>query len=80
VKRFALLLILSLSACTTLEPKLDRVEATIIIRDEVEYGGLDVCGFAAWIEDQCIIVIKREYYPDCIEHEIRHCFEGQYHD
>lgn len=79
MKRFALLLILSLTACTTLDSKLDRVEAIIIIRDEVEYGGLDVCGFAAWIEDRCIIVIKQEYYPDCILHEILHCFHGQYH-
>jgi hypothetical protein len=79
VKRFALLLILSLTACTTLEPKRDRVEATIIIRDEVKYGDLDVCGFAAWSKDRCIIVIERKHYPHCILHEIQHCFEGQYH-
>lgn len=74
-----LLSCLGLSACKSYETKTDRVEATIIIKDEVEYGGLDVCGFAAWHEDRCIIVIKRDYYPSCIEHEIRHCFEGKYH-
>lgn len=74
-----LLLVILLTGCTAVEPKLDRVEATIIIRDEVAYGGKDVCGFAAWHKDQCIVVIKRSCYPDIIEHEIRHCFDGNYH-
>lgn len=80
MKLFILLLIsLSVSSCQEYNLNHDKVEATIVIRDEVKYGNLDVCGYAAWSGSKCIIVIKREYYPQCLTHEIRHCFEGKYH-
>lgn len=65
--------------CSQPKPSIDKVEATIIIRDEVEYGNKSVCGFAYWKGERCIVIIKCSCYPDIIEHEIRHCFEGNYH-
>jgi len=26
----------------------------------------------------CVITLRQ--YPECLLHEIRHCFEGQWHD
>ena len=74
-----LLLALFLVGCGEYNIKQERVEATVILRDEVKFGGRDACGFAYWDSKKCIIVIKRDSYPRCLEHELRHCFEGKFH-
>lgn len=39
----------------------------------------DYNGYATWAGDQCDIVLRRSTYPRCMQHEVRHCFEGDFH-
>ena len=39
--------------------------------------GLETRGLAVWQEGECQILLRK--YPECLLHEVRHCFEGEWH-
>lgn len=78
---FSILLLLVLAGCDT-EYKLYRDKAffEITIVDEiVPYKGDNVVGYTDCKLGVCSVQILRSHYPDCIEHEVRHGFEGYWH-
>lgn len=77
----ALCLTLLLSGCdffeSTAKPKRDAVFVQIELVDDLpmrQYGSAQCSG-----DGVCILKIKRDTYPMCIAHEVRHAFEGDFH-
>lgn len=60
------------------EPLTDNMLVSVLIVDD---DVLPANTFADASANQgfCVVRIKRSVYPDCIKHEIRHCFEGNWH-
>lgn len=74
-------LALLLSGCgffdATTKPKRDEVFVAIKLVDDLpmrQYGEAR-CS----VDGVCILEIKRDTYPMCITHEVRHAFEGNFH-
>ena len=59
--------------------KTDRTTVVIDLVDRVDNRGS--YGMAVWSDDhkRCHVKILKSHYPHCITHEIRHCFEGDFH-
>ncbi|MNZ43824.1 hypothetical protein D3C78_614360 [compost metagenome] len=55
-------------------PKLQRAVSTITVRVDPD---LRSPGWADWKGDACRIILRE--YPLCLAHEVRHCFEGDWH-
>lgn len=45
---------------------------------KLEGGDFNVLGIAEIVGSTCTIYIRR--YPQCLLHEVRHCFEGNWHE
>lgn len=77
----ALLMLVITTGCTVplYDIKTDRVVVVIDLVDETIVPG--AYGTARWSSshDFCRVQIRKDVYPACITHEIRHCFEGQFH-
>lgn len=43
----------------------------------IEVPSLKQSGYATWKGDTCLIELRK--YPVCLAHEVRHCFEGHFH-
>ena len=59
------------------KPKRDEVFVAIKLVDDLpmrQYGEAQCTGVGV-----CTIKLKRDTYPMCITHEIRHAFEGNFH-
>lgn len=86
---------LLLTACSIGPTKYDRIQdsatVTVHIVDELPVNktpnvlaethcmyGKDSSGKVVVAED-CKIYIKKELYPRCLAHELRHVFEGDWH-
>lgn len=76
----ALLIVLTLLAggctATMYDRHRDEVFAHIKLVGDLPAG---TYGTAQCKDGICYIEIRRESYPDCITHEIRHGFEGDWH-
>ena len=75
-----LLLAISLVACAqTYDIKTDKTVVVVELVDRVDNRGS--YGMAVWSDDhkRCHVRVLRSIYPHCITHEIRHCFEGDFH-
>lgn len=75
-----IILALLLSGCNESQktPERDEVFARIRLVDDIpQHPG--AYGYATCNEGVCDIQIRRDIYPDCITHEIRHGFEGLWH-
>lgn len=75
-------LLLLLAGCdyfdASAKPQRDTVFVQIQLVDDLpmrQYGEARCSG-----EGVCILKIKRATYPMCIAHEVRHAFEGAFHD
>jgi len=81
MKIFSVLLLLALAGCESeYNTVRDKAFFEITIVDEiVPYQGDEVVGYADCKFGLCSIQILRSHYPDCIEHEIRHGFEDDWH-
>lgn len=74
-------LALLLAGCAAPEPVRDSafihfklVDAVTITSMEGK-AGVAICTSAGI----CEIQIRRDRYPECVEHEVRHAFEGPWH-
>jgi hypothetical protein len=79
------LLVLLLSGCGTFEanPKYSRVVVTWDVVEEEQVS--EKCGFnatacAKWRGNKCTIITPRETTMETLGHELRHCFEGHWHN
>ena len=73
----ALLLCVLLTACTTLgapRPVLERTASIINVKID---QALPTLGHAQWVGQLCTITLRE--YPVCLQHEVRHCLEGDWH-
>ena len=72
-----LLIALLLSGCHSLpRPVHQEVLTRITLVDDLPPG---VYGVATWTGSFCSIRLRRDTYPTCLQHEQRHCFEGDFH-
>ena len=82
-KIFSVLLLIALTGCTQ-RYDLIRTEAFVhykIVDELTPPQKPNVVGFTRCSEGGiCEIQILRDYYPECLEHEDRHIFEGDWHD
>lgn len=71
---------LLLSGCAFFsEPPPLRDEAIVHIKlvDNLPYGHY---GKATCAEGLCTVLLRRDTYPYCLGHEVRHAFEGNWHE
>ena len=72
-----------ISGCATQEPSPShvpvRTDMHVILRTPVDHDNPRILGTAIYLPtiNTCIITLRK--YPACLLHEIRHCFEGQWH-
>lgn len=74
-----LLVVLTTGCITTYTPTRDTIVAKITLVDDIN-GNPKQLGEATCNLGVCDIKIRRDSYPACITHEIRHGFEGLWHD
>lgn len=73
------LVLIALSGCSIFDgprPLHSNVTVDITLADHVSGG---YAGRAFWFDNQCQVLLLRDSYPRCLQHEIRHCFEGAFH-
>lgn len=79
-----ILLALLLTGCDMFDnPKgTPKSDEAVIIMTLVDDDALPANTYAqaTYNEIICEVKIKRSVYPDCIKHEVRHCFEGNWHE
>ena len=79
------LVVLLLTGCGTFvaEPRYSRIVLTWDVVEEEQVS--EKCGFnatacAKWRGNKCTIITPRETTMETLGHEVRHCFEGHWHD
>ena len=55
--------------------KLQKYTSTIVIEEDTE---LETLGRQQTVGGICFIKLKK--YPTCLQHEVRHCIEGNFHE
>lgn len=75
------LLFFALTGCSYyLQPEIDEVDVTLRIVDEFPGEPLKYGETECYKEgNYCILTIRRDVYPGCFVHEIRHAMEGEWH-
>lgn len=68
------------STVDTDKVRTDTFKIKVNLQDRVIYKGQTVSGLAVWKDDWCIIALPEDEYPGCLEHEVRHCLEGNFHE
>jgi len=81
MKALIFAVIIALPGCaafdTTRTPPLySEVSARVILTDDMP---ANKNGYADWNGSVCTIHLKRSQYPYCMTHELRHCFEHDWH-
>ena len=73
-----LVALMVLSGCAYEAPVPVRTDMRVIIKAPQDYAD-DKMGTATYLPatNTCIVTLRQ--YPECLLHEIRHCFEGQWH-
>ena len=74
-------LALLLTACTT--HTIDRPEVVVISRvveTLPEWCPERALACAERFEAACYVYVRADIYPRCVEHEMRHCHEGLWHE
>jgi hypothetical protein len=71
------LLCLMLTGCAA--PQVYNIERKTVTVTVVEVKGLPTLGRASWGNNGMCFIALREY-PKCLQHEMRHCLEGKWHD
>lgn len=78
----AVITIAGLAGCGEPDPtSINQIDFDLKIRlvDEVRYNDAIVSGLSEWGEGWCIVTLPVDEYPRCLQHEIRHCIEGDFH-
>jgi hypothetical protein len=72
------LLALALTGCAYTPPEPVRTDMRVILR-EMDHEDQAVAGTATYLPpiNTCVVTLRE--YPQCLLHELRHCFEGQWH-
>jgi hypothetical protein len=81
--RLGLILALLLTGCEkfTAEPKYSRVVLTWEFSENItEKCGDNALACAKWKGNKCTIITPRQTTMETVGHEVRHCFEGHWHD
>ena len=69
-------LALLLAACDLVDNvEFDKFNSRVVIEED---STLDVLGRQQTVGGVCFIKLKK--YPMCLQHEIRHCIEGNWHE
>ena len=71
--------LLSVGCATTHNIQTDNVDIKFTIVDELPNRALATALFD-FHNNICLVKIRRDVYPYCIVHEIRHCVEGNWHE
>jgi hypothetical protein len=79
-----LAIVLVLSGCATDEvarvPVRNDVLLHVRLVEHIDYKpGTEAFGLTRCANDVCVVEILRDRYPYCLQHEIRHIFEGDWH-
>jgi len=82
MKALILIALITLQGCSVFEPirsqpLYSEVTARVILTDDMPNN---VHGVATWSNNICTIHLRRSKYPYCMAHELRHCFEHNWHD
>ena len=79
---FALVLVLLTGCDSEQKPIIDQALFSVTLVDEpgTNWPAGSVAVTYAAGTGHSRIEILRDYYPECLEHEIRHVFEGPWHD
>lgn len=77
-KIYLIILSLCLSACSLFDDRVYDIKRTRMRIELIIRSDLPVSGRATWGVGWCKIELKQ--YPICLKHELRHCFEGYWHD
>ena len=77
-----LVLCLLLSACTTTHLPVNQEPMRIRVQlvPSILHDGKQVSGLAIQGDGWCDVKLLEEEYPRCLQHEIRHCLEGNFHE
>lgn len=73
---------LLLAGCDQTPVNIERTEALVHIQlvDQIDYKpGWDALGVTRCANGVCVIQIRRDMYPRCLTHELRHVMEGDWH-
>lgn len=73
---------LLMAGCDQTPSQIERTDAIVHIRlvDSIDYKqGYDAMGLTRCANGVCVVEIRRDLYPACVTHEIRHVFEGDWH-
>ena len=79
MKSVIAVLCLMLSGCAIFSapvPRHNQVSVTVELVDSLPNN---YTGMAVWNGPSCHVRLLRSAYPRCLQHEIRHCFEGPFH-
>lgn len=81
VRGLACLPLVLAAGCASLfdgpRPTRDEVFVRIRLVDDLPYGKF---GMASCFQGICQVQLRRETYPYCLLHELRHPFEGNFHE
>ncbi len=58
-------------------PTVDAIVATVMLTEDLPPF---IMGEAHYGGAVCQVKIRKSNYPNCLTHELRHCFEGKWHD
>ena len=81
MKTLLTMLLLTLTGCAAFDtertpPMYSEVSARVILTDDLP---ANINANAVWDGSVCTIHIKSRQYPYCMTHELRHCFEHDWH-
>lgn len=74
--------LVALSGCDQSPAAVERDDALVHIRlvDSIDYRpGYHALGLSRCANGVCVVEVRRNLYPQCVLHEIRHVFEGDWH-
>jgi hypothetical protein len=67
-----------LAGCGSFDPPAPVLERTTSVITVKVDPNLKTKGIATWAGSLCTITLRE--YPVCLQHEVRHCFEGNWHE
>jgi hypothetical protein len=65
-------------AQTVPQPNIDKSIVHIQLVESFDTPGR--LGEATWRGNICLVKIRKDVYPNCVTHEIMHCFSGNWHE
>lgn len=80
--RSLILAVLLLAGCDQSPVTIERTDAIVHIKlvDQIDYRqGYEALGLSRCANGVCVVEIRRDLYPQCLTHEMRHVFEGDWH-